>query len=133
MTEEIRARYEGDKEHYDLLSAIVKDAQAPTNTILKTYIGISVLVFGFMFLTQFGVWQKLSEKADKSELTEAVKERERDYITKLDYYKIEADEHESLKEAFANQSNAAFIIEKINANIRRELGFNYTTNRGGIK
>lgn len=121
MTNEAKARYEEDKAHYDLIESIVKKAQAPTNTILKSYIGISILVFGFFFNSYIEQVKENQTKANANEV-----------LTKIQYYQIEEDEHRILLEMAPDVNKATIIFNKINDNITKELGFRYTT-RGGNK
>lgn len=73
--------------------------------------------------------REIEQKVDKTEFDKAIKERERDYLMKLDYYKMEADEHDEMKECFIFPEKASFILDKINLSMRREMGFNYSTSR----
>jgi len=110
----------------------LKKAQNNFLVMVSILAGMLSGVISYVYVRQDVIVEKLSEKATKTELTEAVKERERDYLMKLDYYKMEADEHEDLKQIFANPSQAGYILDKINASMRNEMGFNYATSRGGI-
>ena len=52
------------------------------------------------------------------------------YIDKYQYYRIEEDEHRMLQEAFKIHDMTPYVMAQINANILKELGFDYTI-RGG--
>lgn len=122
MTDATKALYNQNPEHYELIETIVKKAQTPTNTILKTYIGISILVFGFLFNSYIDQIKEMQSKANVN-----------DTLTKIQYYQIEEDEHRVLLEMAPDVNKATNIYNKINDNIAKELGFKYTTRGGGIK
>lgn len=132
MTEEAKARYEEDKPHYEIIRGIVKEEFKPLEKNINLFFILAVAVFGFMFITQFVVWKELTSKAGKEELTIVIKERERDYLKKFDYYQIEEDEHRVMKEIIKNPGQTEYLIGVINNNILEQLGFKYTT-RGGVK
>lgn len=121
MTEGAKARYDENPEHYELLRTIVKDAVAPINAIMKWYIGISVPVFGFLFMTYIWMNNSIQVKANESEV-----------VTKMQYYQIEEDEHRMMLELQPDVNKATNVFNKINTNIANELGFRFTT-RGGTK
>jgi hypothetical protein len=123
MTNEAQLRYEEDKPHYEIIRAIVKEEFKPIERNINAFFLIALAVFGFMFVTQFMVWQKLSEKADTVTI-------ERNMLSKFDYYQIEEDEHRMIKDAFYDPKKAALVIDDINANMVKALGFKLTT-RGG--
>lgn len=139
MTEDAKKRYEEDQPHYDLLKVIVEDsvekavekAMKPIELIMKVSLSIAIAVFAFMFVTQFIVWQKLTEKADTNDLNRAVSERQRDYLMKIDYYKMEVDEHEKIQECFAIPSRIPFVMKTINDHMQYELNLSIGISRGG--
>lgn len=98
-------------------------------TMLTIFVTISVP----LTLVLIDTVEKTSNKVDKVVFDAAIKERERDYLMKLDYYKMEEDEHKDILEAFQFPDRASFVFEQINQKMRREMGFNYSTSRGGTK
>jgi hypothetical protein len=48
------------------------------------------------------------------------------YVDKAQYFRIESDEHRMLTKLFPNIQSATYVMNEINANILKELGFNYS-------
>ena len=116
------------------LSVAVAPMVKQQNNFLAVVSFFTVLaagVVGYIFVRQEGITEKLSEKSTKTELNEALKERERDYLKKLDYYKMEVDEHKKLQECFAIPSRIPFVLSEINEHIMYELNISIGVTRGG--
>lgn len=111
---------EEDKNHYEVIRKIVQEELRPIEKNMNSFFIVALMVFGFMFITQFVVYKEVQIKADKS-----------DVISKLEYYQIELDEHKMSLEIFTFPSRASFIYDRINDNIATSLGLKYTTR--GIK
>lgn len=120
MTEELKEKYVEDKVHYDVIREIVKEEMKPLNLRQNWFYSAALLVFGFMFGVQFFVWKELSAKANSNET-----------LGKLQYYQLEYDEHQMMKEIFVNPSRSIYIFDQINDNIQRDLGFKYTMRGDG--
>ena len=117
------------------LSAAVEPMRKQQDFFIKLVSACIVLatsIIGYIFVRQEWVNEKLSEKSTKTELTDAHKERERDYLKKLDFYKLEIDEHKKIQECFISPSRIPFVISDINEHIMYELNLNIGTTRGGI-
>ncbi len=150
MTEELRDIYEGDRAHYDIIRAIIKDEfkafdiNSMIDKKVREKMSPIYWMFGILVVIYIAVAAPLtgavisnsssiSTKVSKDELDAVVKERERDYLKKFDYYQIEKDEHDMMKEAFIAPVDALkleVIINRINENISNSLGFRYGTTRG---
>jgi len=92
-----------------------------SNSVLVIIIAGMCSVIGFNF-------NEVTKKADKETV-------ERDYVQKLTYYQIEADEHRIMKPLFLtlnqNGDKITNVIEEINDHMAGMLGFKYGTTRGG--
>jgi hypothetical protein len=155
MTEELHERYTEDKEHFKIIREIFRDEFSKIDidekldkkvnakmTGIKWMLGVIILVYisvaGPLSGTVIGLSSAIStineSKASKEDLKKAVDERQRDYVQKLDYFKMEVDEHSKIKEAIENPSRAEYVLKSINDHIQLEMNLNYTTARGvGIK
>lgn len=155
MTEELRDLYENDKAHYDLIRQIVKDEVSALEIDIDKKVDVKTRekmapiywMFGILILIYLAVAapltgavignaSSLSTKVSKDEFDVAIKERERDFLKKFDYYQIERDEHDMIKEAFICPNDAIkleVIFNRINENVASSLGFRYGTTRGGNK
>lgn len=117
---------EEEMSHYEMIRAIVKEEVTPIYRNINWVLTIGVLIIGFVVGNQYTIHGQIGKMITEEEIS-------RDYLQKLDYYKVEVDEHESIKEAFAFPSRTIYILDKINSQMRRELGLNLTTDRGGSK
>jgi hypothetical protein len=70
--------------------------------------------------------------AQFKEVDECFKRVEKTYVDKAQYFRIESDEHRMLTGLFPNVQSATYVMNEINANILKELGFNYSI-RGSEK
>ena len=152
MTEELHERYTEDKVHYDLMRQIFQeeiikvdiDSKIDAKTkskmvgvywILGVLVLLYIAVVGPISSSVIGLSAAVSAikeaKASKVELESLKNERERDYVKKIDYFKMEVDEHEKLKEAILFPIRAEYILKAINDHIQFEMNLNYTTVRGG--
>ena len=102
--------------HYETIRIIVKDEVKQVQTNINYFIMVAVVVFGFMFATQFVVYKELQGKASQSEI-----------VGKLLYYQIEEDEHRMLLELAPDQNKASAVYNRINDNIAFSLGFKFST------
>ena len=107
--------------HYETIRIIVKDEVKIVQTNINYLMMVAIVVFGFMFATQFVVYKELQGKAGKDEI-----------VGKLLYYQIEVDEHRTLLELAPDYNKASSVYDKINDNIAFSLGFKYQT-RGQTK
>lgn len=151
MTGELRERYDEDKAHYEVIREIirdefnkmdidskvtkkVKDKMTGIYWLFGILVVIYVAVAGPLSGSVIGIASALSvvqeSKASKAEIDVLKNERVRDYVQKLDYYKMEVDEHEKIKEAIENPARAEYVLKAINDHIRFEMNLNYTTSRG---
>jgi hypothetical protein len=125
---------EEERDHLQYIEEIIgKKIDAKMNPIYFLF-GILILIYiavaGPLTMAVINIATEQKSKATKEDLDVAIKERERDYLKKYDYYQIEADEHRMLKEAFimpTDPTKAGIIFEQINDNIATSLGFKYTT------
>lgn len=101
----------------------IKEGQ---NDLKKLFGGIVLLaagVVGFLYL-------EMNSKADAKEVKIQIDRIDKSYLGKVEYYRIEKDEHERMKEAFLQPSQASYIILGINEHIINELGLQVGVSRG---
>jgi hypothetical protein len=90
-------------------------------------LGIFISISFPLTLVVIAQQKDLGNKAEQTAIEQLKKERETDYVKKTDYYLMEEDEHRVLKEIFKNPTQSDYLIGVINANIREQLGFKFTT------
>jgi len=125
------------------LDAIVSKKMVPIYWMIggTLFIVLTIFVSVSMPLTQslISAIKEMEGKASKEDLKSTndkiegmLKDRERDYLKKQDYYLIEDDEHRVLKEVIRNPAQMDYLMTVINDNIKEQLGFKWST-RGGTK
>jgi len=107
-----------------LIEAIIDKKMRPIYWI----VGGSMLAMLTIFVTiALPIQNKLMDvaviqkgKMDKSEAEET-------YMGKWQYYQIEEDEHRVLREVLKTPDQVDYLMGVINDNIKKELGFKYTS------
>lgn len=113
-----------------LIDTTISKKMSPIYWIIGIALGAMVTIFLAIALP---IQNKLMDVALVQQTKMGTETAEKTFLKKEDYYLIEEDANRVLKGAIKTPQQADYLIDVINDNIMKQLGFKFTTRGGATK